>query len=356
MGSLKQIIGYSENGDVLQATSGANSPKAVIFFAGKDYIENAAREISAKFPDAVSIGCVGTSYASDKVYENGLLVMCYEGVSAVAGVIENVGTMPLASISALRQNVDLINAGNNNTVCVDFTTGNDAELVTTMNIALKSKNIPLVGGTAWEDTVACNGKIYHNACVYMLIKNSDGKIRAYKENLYGMHPNGERYVATKVDVNNCALYELDGKPVQKVYAQTLGVPEKNLAGQTIMHPLGRIIGNEVYLLSLKEEIDNQGFTCYKKVNHMDIITVMELKDMTSIINGTLNQIRNDFKKINGIFSVNCIFRHVLFEQKNYEKEYLNMMNSLGAHAGLYGLGEHYNTQHVNQTMSGFVFD
>ena len=28
---MRQIIGYSENGDVLQATSGANSPKAVIF-------------------------------------------------------------------------------------------------------------------------------------------------------------------------------------------------------------------------------------------------------------------------------------------------------------------------------------
>ncbi len=353
---MKQIIGYSENGDVSQAVSGLTSPKAIIIFAGKDYVENAAKEISEKFPDAVSIGCVGTCYAADKVYENGLLVMGYEGVTAVAGVIENVGTMPLASIVELKQNVEKINAGNNNTVCVDFTTGNDAELVTTMNIAFKGKQIPLVGGTAWEDTVLCNGKVYHNACVYMLLKNNDGKIRAYKENLYGMHPNGARYVATKVDTTNCALYELDGMPVQKVYAQTLGISEKNLAGQTIMNPLGRIIGNEVYLLSLKDEIDNSGFTCYKKVNHMDIITIMELKDMTSIINGTLSQIRNDFGKINGVFSVNCIFRHVLFEQKNYEKEYLNMMNSLGVHAGLYGLGEHYNTQHVNQTMSGFVFD
>ena len=353
---MNQIIGYSENGDVSQAVSGMTSPKAIIFFAGKDYVENAAKEISERFPEAVSIGCVGTSYAADKVYEDGLLVMGYEGVSAVAGVIENVGVMPLASITEIRQSVDKIDAGNNNTVCVDFTTGNDAELVTTLNIALKGKNISLVGGTAWEDTVAYNGKIYHNACVYMLLKNLKGKIKVYKENLYGMHPNGARYVATKVDVNNCALYELDGMPAQKVYAQILGIPEKNLADQTIMNPLGRIIGNEVYLLSLKESIDNQGFTCYKKVNHMDIITIMELKDMTSIINGTLNQIRSDFGRINGMFSVNCIFRHVLFEQKNYEKEYLGMMNSLGTHAGLYGLGEHYNTQHVNQTMSGFVFD
>ena len=31
MGIMRQIIGYSETGNVLQAVSGANSPKAVIF-------------------------------------------------------------------------------------------------------------------------------------------------------------------------------------------------------------------------------------------------------------------------------------------------------------------------------------
>lgn len=353
---MKQIIGYSSSGNVEEAVNAMTSPQAIIFFAGKDYVENAAKEIAAKFPEAVSIGCVGQSYAEDKVYDDGLLVLGYEGASAVAGVIEDVGTMPLASIEDIRKNAEEIKAGKDNTVCVDFTTGNDAELVTTFNIVLRENNIPLVGGTAWEDTVACNGKVYNNACVYMFLKNTSGKIKAYKENLYGVHPAGYRHVATKVDPTRSALFELDGKPVQEVYAETLGIPQKDLAGQTIMNPLGRVIGNEVYLLSLKEEIENQGFTCYKKVNHMDIITVMELKDMTSIINGTINQIRGDFSKISGMFSVNCIFRHVLFEQKNYETEYLNMMNALGTHAGLYGLGEHYNTQHVNQTMSGFAFE
>ncbi len=353
---MKQTYGYSKEGKTSEAIKSLSDPSAIIFLADQKCIEWAALEIRDAFPNAVSIGCVGQSYAGDGVYENGLLVIGYEGAQAVAGMIGQVGEMPLASIEKLKADVAKIGGGKDNTVCVDFTTGNDAELVTTFNIALQPKGISLVGGTAWEDTVAINGSVYHDACVYLLLKNNSGKIKAYKENLYDTHPDSSRHVATKVDPEIFALYELDSQPVQEVYARELGLSGKAKAEQTIRNPLGRIIGDEVYLLSLKDSIENGGYTCYKKVNPMDIITVMELKDIDSIIQETLRQIRSDFKNVQGMFSVNCIFRHLLFQQEKCEEQYLKDMSSLGSHAGLIGLGEHFNTQHVNQTMSGFAFD
>lgn len=353
---MKQTHCYSKNGDTAKIFAEMKDPKAIIFFADKTNVEKAADEIHKRFPDAVSIGCVGQSYAGRGVYEDGLLVIGYEGVDAVGGVIENVGTMPLASIETFKADVQKIKPGKSDTVCVDFTTGNDAELVTTMNIALKPNQISLVGGTAWEDTVVYNGKVYHDACVYMLLRNLDGKIKAYKENLYGIHPDSERHVATKVDPARCGLYELDGKPAQRVYADMLGLSGTVDPNQTMQNPLGRVIGDEIYLLSLRESIEDGGFICYKKVNAMDIITMMELKDMNEIIQNTLDEIRSDFPRIQGMFSINCVFRHLLFQQEHYEDQYLQTMETLGSHAGLIGLGEHYNTQHVNQTMSGFAFD
>lgn len=353
---MKQMCGYSKNGDVDQALKGIQNPKAIIFFADENHVGKAADEICKKFPNTVSIGCVGQSYAGRNVYEDGLLIIGYEGVDAVSGVIENVGTMPLASIETFKKDVQKIQAGRNDTVCVDFTTGNDAELVTTMNIALLPKGISLVGGTAWEDTVACNGKIYHNACVYLLLRNLGGKIKTYKENLYDLHPDSARYVATKVDPAQCALYELNGQPAQKVYGDMLGIKGTVSPDQTMQNPLGRIIGDEIYLVSLKEMVGNGGFTCYKKINAMDIITLMELKDMDQIVDDTLREIRSDFSHVQGMFSINCIFRHLLFKEKHFEDQYLQSMEALGSHVGLIGLGEHYNTQHVNQTMSGFAFE
>ena len=198
--------------------------------------------------------------------------------------------------------------------------------------------------------------VYHDASVYLLLKNLTGKIKAYKENLYGAHAKNVRCIATKVDPENCAVYELDGKPAQQVYAETIGYKGSNLSGQTLFYPLGRMIGDECYLISLKEPVGKDGFICYKKVNFMDIITIMELKDMKMINEDTIRQIRAAFPKIQGMFSINCIFRHDLFQKEHYEDTYLDMMNAVGSHAGMIGLGEHFNTQHVNQTMSGFAFD
>ena len=353
---MKQSYGYSGNGDVAQAAGAVGNPQAVIFIAGKDHIDKAAQGLKARFPDAAMIGCVGQCYAGKHVYEDGLLVIGFEGVQAVANVIRDVGTMPLAGIERLMGDVQAVKAGNENTVCVDFTTGNDAQLETTFNIALKEKKIPLVGGTAWEDTVACDGRVYHNACVYLLLKNQEGKIRAYKENLYEAHPGSLRYVASKVDPDKAALYELDGKPVQKVYAETIGYSGSDLAGQTLKYPFGRIIGDDVYLLSIKEAIGKEGFACYKKVNFMDIITIMELKDIDGIVKETLQKIKSDLPQVKGVFTINCLFRHLLFQQEKYEDTYLGNMETAGVHAGMIGLGEHYKTQHVNQTMSGFAFD
>ena len=93
-----------------------------------------------------------------------------------------------------------------------------------------------------------------------------------------------------------------------------------------------------------------------KVNSMDILTIMQLMDYNEITQNTLDEIKNDFPNGAGMFSVNCIFRYLLFEQKKYMNEYLGKVAKVGSHAGLIGLGEHYNTQHVNQTMSCFVFD
>ena len=353
---MKQYYGYSKRGDVAEATAGFSKPKALIYFADGKCFERATAELASAFSGVPSIGCVGLFYCGEDTHEDGLLVIGYEDVEAVGGVIPDVGEMPLASIEDFQAKVQQIRPGNENTVCVDLTTGNDAELVTTMNIALLPKKISLVGGTAWEDTVAYAGSVYHDASVYLLLRNTTGKIRAYKENLYGACPNSGQYVATKVDTKLCALYELDGKPAETVYRDVLGFTGKIPEDISIEHPLGRVIGNEVYLLSLKEQTGNGGFFCYKKVNNLDIITMMELQDMDAIIEETLLNIQKDFPKSNGFFSINCLFRHNLFEKKNYEKTYLKDMEKLGSHAGLIGLGEHFNTQHVNQTMTGFAFD
>ena len=71
---------------------------------------------------------------------------------------------------------------------------------------------------------------------------------------------------------------------------------------------------------------------------------------------TIQKIRRDFPRISTVFSINCLFRYLLFTENNYMQQYLKEMSVLDHHAGLVGYGEHYNNQFVNQSMTCVVFE
>ena len=75
-----------------------------------------------------------------------------------------------------------------------------------------------------------------------------------------------------------------------------------------------------------------------------------------VANDTIQMICQDFPKRSAVFSVNCLFRYLLFSKNNDMQEYLETMSKLGSHAGLVGYGEHYNNQFVNQSMTCVVFE
>ena len=84
--------------------------------------------------------------------------------------------------------------------------------------------------------------------------------------------------------------------------------------------------------------------------------MLELGNYKEIVKNTINKIKSDFPKISAVFSVNCLFRYLLFNDNNYMQEYLNEMSALGNHVGFVGYGEHYNNKFVNQSMTCVAFE
>ena len=125
--------------------------------------------------------------------------------------------------------------------------------------------------------------------------------------------------------------------------------------QTFKNPLGKLNGNDTCIISIKE-VSGNGLTCFRQVNDSDVLMLLELGDYKDIVRKTIQQIQADFPRISAVFSVNCLFRYLLFTDNNYMQEYLDEMRVLGDHAGLVGYGEHYNNQFVNQSMTCVVFE
>jgi hypothetical protein len=201
-----------------------------------------------------------------------------------------------------------------------------------------------------------NGRLYSDACCYAVIKNTKGKIRTYRENIYKLKENAKLHTATKVNMSKKELCKLDNRPAADVYAEELGISRSQIVDNVLENPLGRVVGDEVFICSQYQVANDGTLTCYKRVNENDAIAILQLDDYTLINEETRKRIKAENSSISFIFSVNCIYRHLLFSQKNHLNDYMKDMKSLGPHLGVVGGGEQYKSQHVNQTMVCAVFN
>ncbi len=351
---MKQFFGMSQSGNLNDAVRGLNNPQLIMLLSNSEQFEKHVKQLETLYPKVPSIGCIGMSYDS-RIVEKGVGIIAFEdGVSAAANVLEKASSMPVKYIERLEQDVEKIDGSQKDTVCIDFCSGNDACVLTTIHSVLKRQNISLVGGTGDAGKVSANGKVYEDAVAYAIVRNNGGRVKTYKENIY--HQMGDyHFIASRTNKAEYILGALNGKPAKQVYQEILHVTDEEILTQTFKNPFGKINGNDTCIISIKE-VNGNALTCFRQVNDSDVLILLELGDYRETVKNTIQTIKNDFPRISAVFSVNCLFRYLLFTDNSYMEEYLSDMSALGNHAGLVGYGEHYNNQFVNQSMTCVVFE
>ena len=272
---MKQIYRVDKSGNLAQAISEITAPKLLLLMSNNEQFEQHVEELERYFPGVPSIGCIGGSYGGQTVVaDNGVAVIAMEGnLSVVTNVLEQASTMPVKYIGRLEEDINKVAASQNNTICIDFCSGNDACVLTTIYSVLGKKHISLVGGTGDGGKVSVNGKIYADADAYALIRNNDGKIKVYKENIYKQVP-ACRFIASKTDRSKYLIGELNGRPARKVYQDILNIGDKEMATQTFKNPLGKMNGQDICIISIKEVVGDK-LECYRQVNDSDVLTLLD---------------------------------------------------------------------------------
>lgn len=245
-------------------------------------------ELEKLYPGVPSIGCVGGSY-STQVVQEGVAVVAFQGnIVATANVLEQVSSMPVKYIGRLEEDLKKVGASQNNTICIDFCTGNDACVLTTIYSVLGRKNISLVGGTGDAGKVSANGRVYEDADVYALLRNNDGKIKVYKENIYRPVP-GYRFIASNTDRSQYLLGELNGRSARKVYQDILHIQEQDINTQTFKNPFGKMNGQDICIISIKDVVGDK-LACFRQVNDSDVLTLLQAQDIPGVVEETLASI------------------------------------------------------------------
>ncbi len=351
---MKQFFGMSQRGSLDEAVQGLHRPQFIMLLSNDAQFEAHVQELEKRYPGVPSIGCIGMSYQTG-IVEHGVGVIAFsDGVAAAANVLEQASTMPVKYIQRLEQDMRTVGGSSRDTVCIDFCSGNDACVLTTIYTALKRQGISLVGGTGDQGKVSANGRVYQDAVAYALVRNQNGRVKTYKENIY--HQLGNyRFIASDTDRANYILGSLNGKSAKQVYKDILHVTDEEILTRTFQNPFGKVNGDDTCIISIKE-VNGNALSCFRQVNDSDVLILLELGDYQAITRDTIRQISQDFPRRSAVFSVNCLFRYKLFSEQGYMQTYLRDMASLGNHAGFVGYGEHYNNRFVNQSMTCVVFE
>ena len=205
---MKQFYGMSQRGNLDEALQGLYSPQFIMLLSNNDQFEEHVAALERRFPGVPSIGCIGMSYQTS-VAEHGVGVIAFsEGVTAAANVLEQASTMPVKYIKRLEEDMRTVGGTNRDTVCIDFCSGNDACVLTTIYTALCKRGISLVGGTGDQGRVSANGRVCQDGVAYALVRNLGGRVKAYKENIYRQMGNYQ-FIASQTDRANYILGSLN---------------------------------------------------------------------------------------------------------------------------------------------------
>ncbi|WP_167956952.1 FIST signal transduction protein [Anaerosporobacter faecicola] len=366
---MKYYIGRSSNTNVTEAvkeaTQNLTKPKLIFFFCGVSHFSEYTKEFYNLFPASITIGSTTiVELCKEGAFKDQLLVLGIEdGIECSADLLEDVDRYPVKYVNRVEQCVKKMSSLQN-CICFVFSNaflGCEESVLNTLNSVLMEKNIPVVGGTAGNNAkenvtyVALNGKIVEKSSVFVLIRNLGGKIHFIRENIY--KSTGKTFIATKVDSRQRIVYEYDHRPAADVIAEALNTTVSGLSKYMDTCPMGRIIGNHMYITANCSVLENKGIMYHARVYNNAKMALLEPDDYRTVGEETFREIKKEVPKPSLTLIVHCLARTLLFEGEGYLQEYAKKIGTeLGDYVGFSGYGEQLNQHNFNQTMTAVVFE
>lgn len=362
---MKGFVGIGRSDQIetaiKEATKGLKKADCLILIAPFSKAEQAAALLFEKYPNTPMIGTSGEAIAKNTVLSNNIVVIGFAGVEVYTGLIEQVRTSPAKSLANFEENMQRIDSGDCDTICLEFTTGCEERVLSTVAASLHEADIPLIGASAYgvplgeKHVVIHNGIIHNRCCCYAFIKNKGGKIRLYKENIYERQSKRAHF-ASLVEPGTKTLFQLDGKPALELYQSETGIEIEDIISAMPRHPLGRALGDDTCIIQTMSVDRNGVMFNGKAIYENDSIYIMKLGDYLTIHEELLDQIHQDFESISFLLGFDSINRLRLFAEDGYLPDYSSSFEMIADTALFIGDGQQYHNQHLNQTLVVAAFE
>ncbi len=362
---MRGFVGTSQSDNIsdaiAEATKGLKKADLLILISPFIKAQKAAEYLGEKYPGTPMIGTTSAYYTDGNTDDSSIMVIALAGVTVATGVITNIRKTPVNSILEFEDTLCSIEPEASNTVCLEFNTGNEEKLLATINSVLRRYDISLAGSSSYgtplgdKNQIIYNGKLMADTACYAFIKNNAGNIIVGKENIY-KRLSPKPHFATLVDRNTKTLFQLDDTPAHEIYTAETGVEKEGIVENMLVNPLGRAAGQDTFITTTNSLDMNGVMFNGKAIFENETIYIMEPDNITNVSQETLEYINDSLNNTSFTLCFDSVNRFRYIAGIGYLDEYLANLSKLGKYAGVLGIGQQINNQHINQTLVYVVFE
>jgi hypothetical protein len=219
--------------------------------------------------------------------------------------------------------------------------------------------ISFVGGSAAdnlklnETRVFCNGESSNDGAVLLLMETATPFI---VNKTCSLQPTGKKFTITRADEANRTVYELDGEPVIKKYAEAAQVSELEINFIVFnTFSFGLMIDGEPWIRTPQQILPDGGLKFWCRISEGMEVEMMRTIDLIDNLQISITKARQELGgSISGGLVFNCVLRRLELDGKNLHGAFLNCFSGMTI-AGFHTYGESY-LGHMNQTSTALLFE
>ncbi|MGD0153261.1 MAG: FIST N-terminal domain-containing protein [Thermacetogeniaceae bacterium] len=339
-------------------------PRMLLFFSSPTYNpEVVNRALQSGFAASVVFGCTTAGEIIDgRLFNNSIVAMAFN-----SEVIEDV---KLETIENIKEE-DSINKAfrsfedyyGESAVNMDFSKYVGIILMDGLSMLEERvmdkigdlTNVIFIGGSAADNlefirtSVYGNGKVYHHGAVLALLKPKS-KFDIIKTQSF--RSLGKTLVATRVNEAAREVLEFNHKPAAQAYAEALGVPVHDISGHFLNHPVGLIVGDDIYVRS-PQRLKGDTIIFYCNILEGMEVSLLESIDIVKDTKQAIDAKKAELGNISALINFQCILRTLELQQKGCIQNYESLFAEIPT-IGFSTYGEAY-VGHINQTSTMLVF-
>lgn len=358
---------YSFDDVFEKITAEGRAPKLIAFSSEYDNFDLYTELLHRHFPDSQVIGTTSfLQHSSDGSGEKGLSVLAvYDGIECSSGVILEIKRRPEKYLGTVSEALRRIEGDPQKDICcLEFMTAYSRceELVLdTFGKAVGTRYFPLFGSTAGvrngteRSFVSLNGKVYDEACVFVFIKNLNGRIALIKENAF--RATNKYFTVTNVNCDEQRLFELEGRPAAPHIASSLGIEMPDLVRNIGMHPIGLIYGDNIFTSDIYSVSKDGSIALGSHIYNYSRIVMLEPNDVHNVSDNLFEKVAASGISPSFSIAVNCAFDYGIYSDKGITEGFLGKLgDKCGRFWGVSGCGEQIGFNHVNKTLILAAFE